>query len=494
MKVMKQWLLSGMLTGCGILSCALVAEAEAGEQSDGVRERILGEAILGEAAYPLLEHLSDHFGPRMMGTPGHAAAMDYLEGKLGELGLETWRQPFSFPGWIRGEADLRMTVPHERPLRAVALAYVGTNERIEGEVAYVKERDLDKLDEAVIRDRVLLARQNVTYSHADMLKLEEEYGVKGLLYTNRVNGGQVLARAANRKGEETPFPVFSITQEEGLWMKRLLDDGVVVRVEMETRSERQTLEAKNLIAVLPGTSGERVILGGHFDSWDLGQGSIDNGLGVAQIYEVARILSEVHPENRHTVEFVWFDAEEFGLWGSHHYAGATEPEDIRVMVNLDMVGRPIAINAMGFEDLVPELEAYVDALGGWAFEKEVANVPWLGSDHHPFILKGIPAITFNAPIDHDSVRYYHDFADTMDKVDPRMLAEASAYIALLVHDLANSGEAKIGPLDEAQTARLFREGGLEERMRKAGRWPFGDLGLDEDADETTGENGKEPEK
>lgn len=473
----------------GILLSGMLVEAGAKKSAEGVRERILGEAILGEEAYPLLRHLSDHFGPRMMGMPGHAASMDYLEEKLGELGLETRRQTFNFPGWVRGDAKLRMTAPHERKLRAVAMAYVGEQAEIEGAIAYVEEKDMEKLDEEVIRDRILLARPNVTYSLAEMVKLEEEHGVKGLLYTNRVDGGQVLARSANRKGKETPFPVFSITQEEGLWMKRLLEDGVAVRVEMETSSERRTFEAKNLIAILPGTSGERVILGGHFDSWDLGQGSIDNGLGVAQIYEVARILSEVHPENRHTVEFVWFDAEEFGLWGSRHYAEATNLEDVRVMVNLDMVGRPIAINAMGFEDLVPELETYADALGGWAFEKEVANVPWLGSDHHPFILKGIPAITFNAPIDHDSVRYYHDFADTMDKVDSRMLAEACAYTALLVHDLANSAAPKIGPLDEARRARLFREGGLEEQMRKAGRWPFGDLETNEETDK----DGKESE-
>jgi Iap family predicted aminopeptidase len=418
----------------------------------------------------------------MMGSKGHAGAMDYLEAKLKDLGLETQRQPFRFPGWIRGESELRMTTPHDRSLRAVALAYVGNHPPVEGDIAYVEARDIEKLDPEAIKDRVLLARQNVTFSHDDMLQLAEEHGVKGLLYTNRVNGGQVLGRTANRQGKETPFPVFSITQEEGLWMKRLLDDGVPVSVRMQTTSEPRMFEAVNLVATLPGETGERVVLGGHFDSWDLGQGAIDNGLGVAQIYEVARILSEGHPRNRHTIEFVWFDAEEFGLWGSHRYVEANELDSIRVMVNLDMVGRPIAINAMGFEDLVPELETYAEALGGWKFSKEVANVPWLGSDHHPFILKGIPAITFNAPIDHDSVRYYHDFADTMDKVDRRMLAESCAYIALLVHDLANSAAPKIPHLDDAATAGLFRDAGLYDRMHRAGRWPFGDLGLEEEAE------------
>jgi Iap family predicted aminopeptidase len=452
----------------------LVSGSLMGESNPDTRERILGDAILGAEAYTLLETISDKYGPRMIGTEAHRLSMDYLEASLKELGIETRRHAFTYPGWIRGESRVELLEPVSRDLRAVALGYVGSFSSVEGEVAYVSEKDIAEFDKAEIQDRILLVRQNVTYSLDDMRTLAEEHGVRGMLYINRVNGGQLLARTANRSGEATPFPVLTITQEEGLWMKRMTEEDRTVRIRISTNAELREFTGENLIATLPGESGERVILGGHFDSWDLGQGAIDNGLGVAQIHDVARLLKKHSPVNRHTVEFVWFDAEEFGLWGSHRYAEAVDLSDVRAMVNLDMVGRPIAINAMGFDGLVPVLEQYVDSLGAWAFEKPVANKTWLGSDHHPFILKGVPSVTFNAPVDHDDVRYYHDFADTMDKVDPLMLGESTALIGLLIHDLANDPEPRVPQLSAEDTAELFRAAGLEERLRNADAWPFED--------------------
>lgn len=452
----------------------LVAASWAAGTSDDARLKILGESVLENGAYTFLEHLSDQFGPRMIGTEGHREAMDHLERELNALGIETRRQAFAYPGWVRGEARVDMTAPFQRQLRVAALGYVGTFRNVRGPLAYVDSGEVAELDAAAIRDRILLVRQNVTFSHEAMLALAAEHGVRGMLYINRKEGGQLLARTANREGEPTPFPVFSLSQEEGLWMQRMLDSGRTVELKLETTSRVEEWTGINLIATIPGRSGESVLVGGHFDSWDLGQGAIDNGLAVAQLFETARLLKKHSPDNRHTVELVWFDAEEFGLWGSRHYAEAADLSGVRAVLNLDMVGRPIAVNAMGFDSLVPRLEDWVEGLGAWTFTRQVANVPWLGSDHHPFILNGVPAITFNAPLDPEDVRYYHDFADTFDKVDRVMLAESTAMTALLVHHLANSTEPKVPHLSVSETAELFRKAGLEERMRKAGRWPFGD--------------------
>jgi Iap family predicted aminopeptidase len=440
---------------------------------DDIRSVLLGEAILDESAYSFLEYISDEFGPRMVGTPGHGATMDYLEGELQAMGLETERQAFTYPGWVRGESRVELLEPQPKLLRSVDLAYVGSFEPFSAEVAFVEAKDIAELDAESIGGRILLVRQNVSYRLDDMETLHEEHGVKGMLYINRVNGGQLLARTANHVGKPTPFPVFSISQEEGLLMQRLLEDGKAVRVELATSSELKEFTGINLIARLPGQTGERILLGAHFDSWDLGQGALDNGLGVAQLYAVAKLLKAHRAVNLHAIEFVWFDAEELGLWGSRHYAEAVDLSTLRAMVNLDMVGRPVTVNAMGFNELVGPLEVYAESLGAWKFSKKVENKPWLGSDHHPFIMKGVPAITFNAPMDHDDVRYYHDFGDTLDKVDGTMLGEACGMIALLVHDLANA-EERVPHLDAAATAELFREAGLEERLKKAGQWPFGD--------------------
>lgn len=460
----------GLALGWGLLVGAAWAEPE----GQAARERMVGSALLEERAYRLLEELSDGFGPRMVGTPGHAMAMDYLEGELKALGLETRRQAFTFPGWRRGEAKVELVEPLRRSLRVAALGYVEESARLSGRIEYIGSMEDLEAGEGDLADSIALVKQNLRLGRESYERLAEQ-GVVGALLINRVAGGQLLARVANHKGEPAPFPVLSVTQEEGLWMKRLLEDGVEARVSIEVEgATSEVLQGVNLIASLPGDSGEKVVLGGHFDSWDLGQGAIDNGLGVAQIFEAARLLAQFSPENRHAVEFVWFDAEELGLWGSRHYAEEMDPEEIRVMVNLDMVGRPIAVNAMGFDGLVPRLEGFAESLGSWSLEKAVENKPWLGSDHHPFILRGVPAITFNAPVDHESVRYYHDFADTFDKVDGEMLAESSAIVALLVHRLANETSAAVPRLSEEETAELLRKAGLEERMRKAGQWPFGE--------------------
>ena len=106
------------------------------------------------------------------------------------------------------------------------------------------------------------------------------------------------------------------------------------------------MRTANLVATLPGRVSEKVVIGAHFDSWDLGQGALDNGLGIVQAYDVARLLKTIHPDNHYTLEFVWFNAEEFGLYGSYAYIEKHKNEPIRSMINLDMVGDPIGIAAL----------------------------------------------------------------------------------------------------------------------------------------------------
>jgi len=440
-----------------------------------VRQAIVGDALLNNEGYRLLETMTTRYGSRLAGTEGNTRSMDLLEKELNSLGIETRRESYAIPGWTRQSDRVTMVSPLERPLRATALGYVDRHERMEAGLAYVESRDFDQLDAEELRGMIALVAPNIRYGHDDYLRLADEFGAVGVLLINRVNGGQLLARVSNHDGHTPPFPIYSITVEEGRWMQRQLEDGLDVRVRLETRSESSEISVENLVATLPGTSDQKVIVGGHFDSWDLGQGAMDNGLGVAQLFDTARLLQAHSTTNKHTIEIVWFNAEEWGLWGSRDYVERHDLEPVRAMLNLDMVGEPITINAMGFDELVPLLETYSENLGAWQFEKKVANKTWLGSDHHPFMLRGIPSITFNAPIAAEDVRYYHDFGDFFDKVDPEMLGRATALIALLTYDLANDTGTGLRHYDEEETAELFRKAGLEDRMKKAGKWPFAQI-------------------
>ena len=125
----------------------------------------------------------------------------------------------------------------------------------------------------------------------------------------------------------------------------------------------------------------------------------------------------------------------------------------------------------GEPDLIPALEEASSRLGAWSFDKPVANKTWLGSDHHPFILAGVPAVTFNAPIGDESVKFYHDFGDTFDKIDRQMLTQGTAVYTLVVLDLAND-PTPMRRYDQAEVEKIFVEAGLEERMRAAEAWPY----------------------
>lgn len=439
--------------------------------AEDAREAILGEAILREGAYTFLGEISDKFGPRMIGTKGHRLSLDYLEQQLAESGIAVERQAFAFPGWVRGDPEVSVLAPFARTLRAIELGYVEPTEPVIGSIEYIDTNAIDTVLENDLRGKVLLLKPNVSFRSEELQRLSDA-GALAALMINRVNGGLLLARVSNHHGHPTPFPMLSITQEEGMWLKRLIDEGQTVEVSVQTGSRNQKMEGTNLIATLPGESEETIVLGAHFDSWDLGQGAIDNGLGVAQLYDAAKMLKQVSPKNKYTIKFVWFDAEEFGLWGSKHYVEAVDLEEVRLMINLDMVGRPIALNAMGFDALVEPLETFSAGLGSWSFAKPVANKTWLGSDHHPFILKGVPSITFNAPLDHEDARYYHDFGDTFDKIDREMLGRASGIITLLLYDLANDDGPELKHLNEAEVMELFRKAGAEARMKRSGQWPF----------------------
>ncbi len=438
-------------------------------------EAMLGDALINEEAYSFLETMVTRYGHRLPGTPGNARSLDFLQAELEALGLRVHREAFDHPGWIRGEDRVTLLQPEVRSLRAVALGYVQQQEPVEAPVIRLESTNFDEMEPDSLSGHIILVPSSVRLNHDQALRLAEDFGVLGALLMNRVNGGQLLARVANHEGKPPPFPMFSITREDGLRLEAQLEVDMPVVAQLETRSRNKPMTSENLVAILPGRSDAQIILGAHFDSWDLSQGALDNGLGVAQLYEVGRLLQKHASTNAYTVVLVFFNAEEWGLWGARRYVEAHRDAPIRVMINLDMVGEIQGINAMGFDELVPVLESFSNQLGAMALPRKLANKPWMGSDHHPFILEGFPAITFYAPIPAEDVRYYHDMADTLDKVDPKLLAQSSAITALLVHHLANDTESALRRYSREETAALFRKAGLEERMVKAGQWPFADI-------------------
>lgn len=454
-----------------IITLSLIGTLANAQSSDVVRERLLGAAYLDNQSYDLLEKMTDLYGGRITGSDSNEKSMDMLAEALTESGISNHRENFTFPGWQRGEDKATLLEPINRELRAIAMGYVDQHPTFTAELIYLGKGAPEEIP-ANSRGKIGLLAANVKLSQDSIQNFATEHGIKGLLLTNRKNGGQLLARTANYSGDASPIPIYSVTEEEGRWLERLVERESKPRIELSTTSVVKDIECSNLVAVIPGKVSKKIVIGAHFDSWDLGQGALDNGLGIAQAYDITRLIHTINPENYYTIETVWFNAEEFGLFGSNAYMEAHRDDEIVAMINMDMVGNPIGANAMGFDSLISPLEKFSRDLQGLSLPKPVANAPWLGSDHMPFIIQGIPSITLNAPIKAESVAFYHDFGDTFEKVDREELAKSIGILSLLTYQLANDPSLDIPNLDQSQTIELLKKAKLDDKMKTAKIWPF----------------------
>lgn len=419
----------------------------------------------------LLERLCDDFGGRMTGTPGNVGALDRLAEELRSLGHAPEYSRFKMAGWKRGEDRVELLEPLARPLRVAALSYSQAHPAFTASVVSIGNGRPQDYPANDVAGQVGLLDSGTPQQISDLVTAAHTRGLKGILFINREGGGQLLARTGSFSGEPLPLPVYSINQEEGRWLQRLLAREMPVRVRMETRSLCHETTTANLVVRIPGSSTSRIIVGAHFDGWDLGQGAMDNGIGIAQLYALAQGLRG--EKLFHTVDLIWFNGEEQGLWGSRHEASRLGAAPVVAMINLDMVGVPVAVNALGDESLVPFLERWHE---GRATDRRLAlgvqNINWVGSDHTPYQLAGIRTITFNAPIPRESVRYYHDLADTIDKVPPTLIDDSAAIIGDLVRTLAADQSLEAFRRSPEETEALFTRFNLERRLRAMGLWTF----------------------
>jgi len=421
--------------------------------------------------HAFLEKLCDDFGGRLTGSAANAAALDRLAEELRALGYVPEKVPFTMPGWERGADRVELVAPFARGLRVAALSYTQRHAAFEAAVVDLGHARPADLPAGDFTGRIGLLAAGSPLQASEIVAFALERKLRGVLFVNREGGGQLLARTGSFSGEPLPLPIYSIVQEEGRWLQRLLARGSPVRVRMETQSRSGAVETANLVVRLPGRVVSRLVVGAHFDSWDLGQGAMDNGLGIAQLFALATTLrgAALH----HSVELVWFNGEEQGLFGSRHAAAQLGDTPIVAMLNLDMVGVPLGVNALGDDSLVPALERWHAARPEkQRLAKGVENLNWVASDHTPYQLAGVRALTFNAPIPRESSRYYHDFADTIDKVAPVLVDDSAAIIIDLVRALAQDEGLAAWRRPPAETEKLFRRFGLEKRLQASRMWPF----------------------
>jgi carboxypeptidase Q len=307
-----------------------------------------------------------------------------------------------------------------------------------------------------------------------------QHGAIGVIIFNQVAGGVLLTGTASVTGELIPIPAICISKEDGTVLKEKLAKKKKVQAHINMTNVSGMIKARDVVATIKGTEfpEERIIIGGHLDSWDLATGAIDNGIGSFSVLDIARAFKANKLQPKRTVQFVMFMGEEQGLLGSRYMVDqeikAGSIENIKYMMNLDMSGNPIGINAGGklndttfFKKLGEEI-AKVDT----TFKGTVSKGLGLHSDHQPFMLEGVPILGVDSNLDRSIYGCYHSDCDDFKLVNEQHLINTARFGTMIFYGLANADKLPATKMDSETTKQFMIDNNLKEPLIIAGDWKW----------------------
>jgi carboxypeptidase Q len=239
------------------------------------------------------------------------------------------------------------------------------------------------------------------------------------------------------------IPHAAITLEDAAMLHRMQDRGerVEVILRMEARDEGM-VPSRNIMAEVVGSEfpHEVVVLGGHSDSWDVGQGAMDDAGGVVAAWEAVRLMKELGLRPRRTVRVVGWTAEEVGIYGGQAYAEAPGRETETHILGIESdsgVFSPLGFGFTGTEEafaVVSEIGKLLEPIGAGTITRGGG-----GADIGPMMALGMPGMGLTV----EPTRYFwyhHTDADTLDKLDPEEVARCVAAMAVMAYVVADLPE------------------------------------------------------
>lgn len=428
-----------------------IPTAEIPAAYDEAAARLAEAALADSAAWERLTTLVDRFPHRLSGSEMLEETIDWMLSEMEADGLENVRgEPVMVPRWIRGQESARLVEPREQEMAMLGLGgSVGTPEGgITAEVLVVTSfEELEERKDEVEGKIVLFDAPFEGYGRT------VRYRMDGAVAAARAGAVASLIRSVTPFSMNTPhtgmmryeegvarIPHAAITMEDAMTLHRMADRGqrIVVRLEMDARTEPD-VESRNVVAELQGREhpDEVVVLGGHIDSWDVGQGAMDDAGGVVAAWEAVRLMKELGLRPRRTVRVVAWTNEENGLRGATEYRDAHRAElDDHVLAMESDAGTfdPVGFGFTGSDEayeIVRAIGTLLERIGAGEISRGGG-----GADIGPIMELGVPGMGLQV----DGERYFwyhHSEADTLDKLDPLEVARCTAAMAVMAYVVAD---------------------------------------------------------
>ncbi|MGA8855049.1 MAG: M20/M25/M40 family metallo-hydrolase, partial [Christiangramia sp.] len=439
---------------------SIFAQAQSTEDSLNIR-KIYDMSLLNGKSYEWLDHLSNDIGGRLSGSYNAQQAVEYTRGELEKLGLDkVWLQPVMVPKWTRGEREFAYVQTGPGETRNVNITALGGSIATPDGGTKAKVIEVQGIEQLKEYGRDNIEGKIVFYNRpmrADLIQTFEAYGgcvdqrYSGAEEAAKYGAVGVIVRSMNLRLDDFPhtgsmsygdtpaekrIPAAAISTNDAEYLSGILKIQNDLQFYFKMNCEQhEDVESYNVIGEIKGSENPEqiMVVGGHLDSWDLGDGSHDDGAGVVQSMAVLRLLKESGYTPKKTLRVVLFMNEENGLRGGNKYAevAKSKSEDHVFALESDAGG----FTPRGFE--FTATDAQFNKIISW---KELFK-PYLihyfergggGADIGP--LKDDNIVL--AGLRPDSQRYfdYHHAAnDTFEQVNKRELELGAATMASLVY-------------------------------------------------------------
>jgi carboxypeptidase Q len=239
------------------------------------------------------------------------------------------------------------------------------------------------------------------------------------------------------------IPHAAITPEDADMMARMQERGerIVVRLRMSARMLPDA-PSRNVIGELRGSErpDEVVVMGGHIDSWDVGRGAMDDAGGVVAAWEAIRVLERLGLRPRRTIRVVGWTNEENGTRGGNAYRDTHRSALTNHVLAIESDGGVFKPQGFGFTGsdsafaIVTQIGKLLERLGAGTIQRGGG-----GADIGPIMALGVPGMGLNV----DGTKYFwyhHTDSDTVDKLDPREVAQCVAAMAIMAYVVADMPE------------------------------------------------------
>ena len=415
---------------------------------------IINRAIADSQGYNRLGEMLDTFGPRLSGSSNLEKTLEWIIDEMNEDELENVHgEDVMVPKWVRGKESAAMTSPWMKNLAILGLGgSVGTGPKgLSGEVFVVTSFDDLKSRAGEAKGKIVL--YNVPFTtYGETV----QYRYRGASEAAKVGGIASLVRSVGPYSMNTPhtgtsayengvkkIPHAAITLEDAAMMGRMSKLGLTVKVTlyMEAQSFKDVL-SQNVMGEIVGSEypDEVIVLGGHIDSWDAGQGAHDDGGGCVAAWQAIKLIKDLGIKPKRTIRAVMWTNEENGLRGGEAYRDAHFNEldnHILAMESDAGVFKPSGFGFSGSDEAFNMLQDIGTLLK--RIESGIITKGGGGADIGPIMREGVPGMGLKV----DGSRYFwyhHTPADTFDKVDKDEFNRCVATMAVMAYVVADMDE------------------------------------------------------